>query len=251
MVAIRIDGSPAARRRDGFSMVEVLVSATILVAVVMMLGMIFQQSSVAWRTGLTRSEGYMQIRAFVGALQRDASGMVDSNFIPYALRYNGEKQEFKDGEIRFYTLSGTDVDRMADVSSSDFTSSLCLITYNKDGTREMRRREPSASGAPSWNSTVEKADILMPLNDASDPDKPTVNVRRFAFAFRDSGMERDIDGQVISPNNRYPIYLTVQAEVTQRGRLYEVGAECAGPDRQFGSQPSEKAYKDDIRTWVK
>ena len=37
-----------------------MVAATILVVIVMMLGMLFQQTSVAWRTGLMRSDGYMQ-----------------------------------------------------------------------------------------------------------------------------------------------------------------------------------------------
>jgi hypothetical protein len=38
--------------------------------------------------------------------------------------------------------------------------------------------------------------------------------------------------------------------LTQRGQLYDVGAECAGPDKQFGSGPLDRASKDDVRTWV-
>jgi prepilin-type N-terminal cleavage/methylation domain-containing protein len=95
------------RNRHGFSMIEVMVAATILVVIVMMLGMLFQQTSVAWRTGLMRSDGYMQLRAFIGALQRDASAMIDANQIPQSLLCNNQKQKFESGEIRFYTMTGT------------------------------------------------------------------------------------------------------------------------------------------------
>jgi hypothetical protein len=38
-------------------MIEVMVAATILVVIVMMLGMLFQQTSVAWRTGADAQRG--------------------------------------------------------------------------------------------------------------------------------------------------------------------------------------------------
>ena len=73
--------------RSGFSMIEVLVASTILTVIVMMLAMLFQQTSVAWRTGLMRASGFMQLRSYIGAIQRDASAAIDAKNIPSALLY--------------------------------------------------------------------------------------------------------------------------------------------------------------------
>lgn len=229
------------RNRDGFSMIEVMVAATILVVIVMMLGMLFQQTSVAWRTGLMRSDGYMQLRAFIGAIQRDASAMVDANQIPEDLRYMKKKQEFTSDRIQFYTMAGT-LPTKSGNTLEDFRA-LNFIVYDIDGKRTQYRLKPNGT---SWDEN--ESEILKFLSDSSNPDKPQVNVTRFNVAFRDVD-ETDIEGKTVVDANRYPLFLTVEAKVTQRGRLYDVGAECAGPDGTFGTLPTDAASKDDIRTW--
>ena len=229
------------RNRHGFSMIEVMVAATILVVIVMMLGMLFQQTSVAWRTGLMRNDGYMQLRAFIGAIQRDASAMVDANQIPEDLRYMNKKQEFTSDSIQFYTLAGA-LPTKSGGTLEDFRA-LNFIVYDINGTRTSYRLEPNGT---SWEK--QESDILDFLTDSSDPDKPQVNATRFNVAFQD-GKETDIDGNTVADANRYPLFLTVAAKVTQRGRMYDVGAECAGPDGTFGTLPTDAASKDDIRTW--
>jgi prepilin-type N-terminal cleavage/methylation domain-containing protein len=229
--------------RHGFSMIEVMVAATIMVVIVMMLGMLFQQTSVAWRVGLMRSDGYMQIRAFVGALQRDASAMIDANWIPQSLRYSNEKQEFSDTEIQFYTMTGT-LRTKSDGSLEDFRA-LNFITYDTGGRRTQRRLKPDGE----W-SEEETPNVLSVQDGVGENlDKPQVTAKGFSFAYQ-SGTEYDIDGNQVSSQNRYPLFLTVETEVTQHGRLYDVGAESSGPDKRFGSGPADAAYKDDIRTWV-
>jgi prepilin-type N-terminal cleavage/methylation domain-containing protein len=229
--------------RHGFSMIEVMVAAAIMVVIVMMLGMLFQQTSVAWRVGLMRSDGYMQLRAFVGALQRDASAMIDANKIPQSLRYSNKKQVFGDTEIQFYTMTGT-LRTKPDGGMEDFRA-LNFITYKIDGTRTQRRLEPDGR----WSQSEERSNVLSVPNIGENLDKPQVTAKGFSFAFQ-SGTEYDIDGNQVSSQNRYPLFLTVETEVTQRGRLYDVGAESSGPDKRFGSGPADAAYKDDIRTWV-
>lgn len=230
------------RNQEGFSMIEVMVAATILVVIVMMLGMLFQQTSVAWRTGLMRSEGYMQLRAYIGAVQRDASLMVDANQIPKDLLCSNQKQEFKKDSIRFYTVSGGM--KTASGGTMEDYRTLNFITYDIDGTRTQRRLKPNGT----W-SAEERADILAFINDVQDKDKPQVVPTGFIVAFSDV-TERDGNGNAIPNANRYPLYVTVESELTQRGQLYDVGAECAGPDKQFGSGPLDRASKDDVRTWV-
>lgn len=230
------------RNRHGFSMIEVMVAATILVVIVMMLGMLFQQTSVAWRTGLMRSDGYMQLRAFIGALQRDASAMIDANQIPQSLLCNNQKQKFESGEIRFYTMTGT-LRTKPNGSLEDFRA-LNFITYQIGGKRTQRRLEPNGT----W-SEEESSNVLSPPNIGANPDKPQVAAKGFSFAFQ-SGTEYDIAGNVVPNASRYPLFLTVESDVTQKGRLYDVGAECSGPDKKFGTGPSDAAGKDDIRTWA-
>lgn len=223
-------------------MIEVMVAATILVVIVMMLGMLFQQTSVAWRTGLMRSDGYMQLRAFIGALQRDASAMIDANQIPQSLLCNNQKQKFESGEIRFYTMTGT-LRTKPNGSLEDFRA-LNFITYQIGGKRTQRRLEPNGT----W-SEEESSNVLSPPNIGANPDKPQVAAKGFSFAFQ-SGTEYDIAGNVVPNASRYPLFLTVESDVTQKGRLYDVGAECSGPDKKFGTGPSDAAGKDDIRTWA-
>lgn len=230
-------------------MIEVMVAATILVVIVMMLGMLFQQTSVAWRTGLMRSDGYMQLRAFIGALQRDASAMIDANQIPQSLlcpknnqKQKNQKQKFEADEIRFYTMTGT-LRTKPNGSLEDFRA-LNFITYQIGGKRTQRRLKPDGT----W-SEEESSNVLSPPSIGANPDKPQVAAKGFSFAFQ-SGTEYDIAGNVVPNASRYPLFLTVESDVTQKGRLYDVGAECSGPDKKFGTGPSDAAGKDDIRTWV-
>ena len=225
-------------------MIEVMVAATILVVIVMMLGMLFQQTSVAWRTGLMRSDGYMQLRAAIGAIQRDANGMVDSNHIPKELLYKNEKQEFRENSIQFYTIAGNQVTD-PNGSTVDYRE-LNFIKYDID--TGMKRTQSRLEPTGDWS--LEKTTyILKFLDDSGKLDDPQVNVTRF-FVTVPKDADLDASGNPIPSRNRYPLFLTVDAAVTQRGRLYDVGAECAGPDGTFGTLPTDAASKDDIRTWV-
>lgn len=228
-------------------MIEVMVAATILVVIVMMLGMLFQQTSVAWRTGLMRSDGYMQLRAFIGALQRDASAMIDANQIPQSLLCNNQKQKFEADEIRFYTMTGT-LRTKSDGSLEDFRA-LNFITYQIGGERTQRRLKPDGTWSEEGEEESSSSNVLAPPNVGANPDKPQVRATRFDIAYQ-QGTEYDIAGNVVPNASRYPLFLTVESDVTQKGRLYDVGAECSGPDKKFGTGPSDVAGKDDIRTWV-
>jgi type II secretory pathway component PulJ len=216
--------------RQGFSMIEVLVASTILIMIVMMLGSLFQQSSTAWRAGLLRTGGYGQLRSYVGAVQRDASAMVNANMLPKALLVDGTReQSFGDSQISFYTITG-----------SDNARSLNYITHSTNGRRTQRVLQldgQTADGNAKW----EDAETTEVLNFLPGQDN-LVTPREFRIAWP-NGTERDRDGQPVSGNQRFPLYLTVEAKIEPQGRLYDVGAESAGPDKRWGT-------KDDIRTFV-
>ncbi len=225
-------------------MIEVMVAATILVVIVMMLGMLFQQTSIAWRTGLMRGDGYMQLRAVIGAIQRDANAMIDSNHIPQQLLCSGEKQEFRDKSIQFYALFGS---RTTGLSGAQDYRALDFIKYEigADIVRKQRRLEPTGQ----WSSET-TTKILEFITDSGKLDKAQANVVRF-FAVVPQTAALNANGTPIPNLNRYPLFLTVDASVTQRGKLYDVGAESAGPDKKFGTGPMDAAGKDDIRTWAR
>ena len=218
--------------RHGFSMVEVLVAATLLTIIVMMLGALFQQTSTAWRVGLMRTNSYLLVRSYVGTLQRDASAMVNANLLPKELLYKeSEEQNFSNSDLAFYTLSG-----------NDETRTLNYIKYDTAGGRWQSVLKPS-DGKPDWEDG-ERVDLL---KFVTKQDENNVNMLVDVDGFEvktPSAVEKDRDGNVVSSNTRkFPLYLTVKTRVRQSGSLYDVGAESAGPDRVWGT-------KDDIRTFI-
>lgn len=229
--------------RHGFTMIEVLVAATILIVIVMMMGALFQQTSMAWRTGVLRTGGYMQLRSYIGTLQRDASAMINANLIPKQLLCNSQEQRFDGTSLEFYTLTGTDESR-----------ALNFITYDLSGNRTQRTlklNQGGAAGNAAWDS--EDTSNLLKFMPNQTEENMSVKPQRFIPKVL-SGVgfkEYDRDGnEVISARQKFPIYLSVDAEIGQVGQLYDVGAESAGPDKIFGTGPNDPQGKDDIRTFV-
>jgi prepilin-type N-terminal cleavage/methylation domain-containing protein len=231
----RIESGDAARR--GFSMIEVLVAATLLVVIVMLLGMIFQQSSVAWRAGLLRSRGLTQLRGLVGAIQRDASGMIDANQLPVTMLQGGQEQKFSTSSILFYTATGTEEDR-----------ALRCIAYDTGSTPTRR----SWRLDPPLNWQLE-SDVLLDFQTAgNDTDgNSTARIDEFLFAYQ-SGKQYDrTGGEVTSNSQKFPLFMTVRATLTQGGALYDVGAESWGPNGVEDPEGTDPRLADDIRTWAK
>ena len=222
-------------------MVEVLVASTILVVIVMLLAMLFQQTSVAWRTGQARARGAMRLRSYIGAIQRDAAAAIDGKSVPDKLRCkkNGNgKQVFKNDEICFYTLTGEGENR-----------ALNFIRYTKDGTRTKYTLPCSTGfGVMEWDVGT-PSPVLDFLTGGSTDEKNAVAPQGFSFKWANV-VEYDVDGTQLLQDNRLPLHIMVDAEIVQKGKLYDVGAESSGPDGEFGTDPDKSPGKDDIRTWV-
>lgn len=226
---MKTNGYRKRNREAGFSMVEVLVASTILIVIVMLLSMIFQQTSLAWRAGVKRADGYLGIRAVLSAIQRDASAMIDISNIPVNLR-NGS-QEFGSSSLKFYTLN-TRV--FADDNSA--MRALRYITYNASG-----HREEYALEANSGWQLIESSDVRNIAERSGNPNAVVPQIDQFEFVY----------GTGLSSGQ--PLYLTITAQVTPIGSSFDIGAESSGPDRVFGdpSNPDDPKGKDDIKTWVK
>lgn len=209
-------------------MVEVLVASTILIVIVMMMAMLFQQTSDAWRTGLIRANGYMQLRSYIGAIQRDASRAIDAKNLPADILSQHGKQSFGSSVMSFYALAG-DMDNR----------SLKYITHDTSG----RRTESilSLDGNGRWEPETSSQILSFLSTGSSSADDPTISAGKFQYQWS-NGTEKDNKGATVAPENRLPLYIRLDAEIVQRGKLYSVGAASAGPDGQWNT-------KDDIKTW--
>lgn len=65
-------------RKSGFSLIEILISTAILLVIVVMVSLVFQQQSAAFQTGEDRVKGQSTIRNAMGMIIRDLSMAVDS-----------------------------------------------------------------------------------------------------------------------------------------------------------------------------
>lgn len=61
----------------GFSLIEILVATTILIIIVLMVSMVFQQSISSWSSGSRRADTQMVVRTITGSIQRDLVNAID------------------------------------------------------------------------------------------------------------------------------------------------------------------------------
>lgn len=216
--------------RSGFSMIEVLVASAILIVIIMMLAMLFQQTSLSWRTGIRRADAYMQIRSGIGAIQRDASAAVDARTIPAALKtkLGGGSQQFSGG-LRFYTLTGEgfyDANNNGKVDSGESMPyrALTYVTYNSSGDRT------ETTLMADGNKETTQGNVLDFITKASSGNKPVTQIKQFDPVFG-------------SDNQGLPLFVNIRARVTSSGSSLDIGAASAGPDKTWNT-------KDDIKTWV-
>lgn len=65
-------------KRAGFTLIEVMVSTTILLLMTVMMGSLFRQATSTWDAGNAQAEGGMIVRGVVGAITRDMATAVDA-----------------------------------------------------------------------------------------------------------------------------------------------------------------------------
>ena len=233
-------------RLAGFSMIEMLVASTILVVIVMMLAMLFQQTSLAWRTGVRRAKSFMEVRSALGAIQRDAAAAIDARYIPLELRnkFPGKDQVFNGSSLKFFTLTGTgfaEKDATLPLRALDATlplRALSYITYDTSG-----NREETVLCADGSLDTPKKSNVLI---IETDKDKDTATFNNF--------VAKDPPAMVGEPvGTRLPLFVTVTVDVKKSGKSYDIGAASSGPDGTFGNPPgnrSDRHGRDDIVTWA-
>ena len=134
--------------RRGFSLIEILVAMSILVVIVLIVGGLFQQTSLAWTLGMQRATEQSNVRAVAGALGRDLASMVDpGNLVIYPSKTGGAQAGalseglggttsnfVSSGSLKFWAL------RSPDIFDEDLDASreLVSIEYTASGNKVTR-----------------------------------------------------------------------------------------------------------------
>ena len=153
------------RGEQAFSLIEVLVATAILVVIVIMVSMVFHQSSIAWNAGLQNAKSNMTARSILGNVQRELALAVD------ATRYGvlGSPMEASGGKLKFVALGGEHAQQGGTPGRSPR-----LVEYNFAGGELTRQETPLTSADGVWSkgapkistlsSTVESMSFLDPNN---------------------------------------------------------------------------------------
>lgn len=206
-------GRAEAPARGGFSLVELLVATTILLVIVAMTSMVFQQANGAFQSGTRRVKTQSVMRTVSGAIMRDLSFMVDSDRFPGA-----PPNSFGNKKISFVASGGQSSVTTADGAGETVVyRPFRCITYDCGDGHFLKRTEatlvqeggrwkPLAASETQMNSAAE------PLNsmwfDTVWPDDP-----------RGSGT--------------VPLRVDIHVEKETTGNATYASARSAGPDGEF------------------
>ena len=98
------EGSKTMRSaRSGFSLIEILIATSILLVIVVLASLVFQQMTGAYQTGGRKMDSQVVLRNVIGAVTRDLALAVDSTEYPEL-----DVNHIVNGpEITFLALTGT------------------------------------------------------------------------------------------------------------------------------------------------
>lgn len=193
----------SAGSRSGFSLVEILIATAILLVIVMMVSIVFQQQSGAIQAGQDRIKGQAALRNTIGIAVRDLSLAVDSADYPDLEKEKKKKNTFSQGSASFLATTG---------DPAENGTALQWIQYQNSGgvvSRTVTQIEMKDGKFSTGKS--ETADI----NDSAN------RLRQFKFDASDSGT--------------FPDSVTVLASFQGSGNASLVSGVCAGRDKQFGT----------------
>ena len=209
---------PAALRRcgrGGFSLVEILVATTVLLIIVMLVSMIFQQTNAAYQSGTVRVEAMMELRSVVGTIARDLTLAVNSDHYPGGAFMN----EFRADSLQFVALTGT----------PDNTGKRTpqWIEYAYTGMRVNRR---------CWDMICTRRDDgTLHWNTAGAAQESVLNPSQ--------GLVVRFERFPPTETSMLPLRVDIECEVVHPGRNSAISARAAGKNRRF--EPSD-APVDDI-----
>lgn len=188
-------------------MVEVLVATTILMIIVMILSMIFQQSSGAYQSGARVVKSQTVLRGVLGAVARDLTLAVDSRGYP------GIENSFGSGSIKFVALTGSpDASGRRTAQWIEFSNAGGYVTR-----RAGDLKWTPTTGGGTWSRGPLTSSVL-------NPQEPLTG---FTFEIvREPGLSGDA----------LPLRVDIQGSIETSGKATLVSGRSAGKDREFDTE---------------
>lgn len=207
--APRAPAAPPGRGRGGFSLVEILVATTVLLIIVVLISMIFQQTNAAYQSGTVRVQAMMEVRAVVGTIARDLTLAVDSGNYPGGAFLN----EFLGDSLQFVALTGT--------PDSTGKRTPQWIEYSYSSMRVRRRCQDM--------SCTRQPDGSLRWMTSGAPQESVLNPSQGL----DVRFERE-DPKTGAA--RLPLRVDIHCEIAHPGKNPAISARSAGKDRAFGTR---------------
>ena len=190
-------------RRGGFSLVEVLIAVTLLLVIVIMISMVFQQASGAWASGSTQAKSESAIRAALGSVERDLLNAVDARDYPSPAANPSASGAPTLSFVAFQHLYNHRNPRLSGRPP-------CLITYTFAAgvlNRAMKPMKPDGSWETATNSSINSG---MPLTDLTFTSIP-----------------RPSDPAGLG----LPLRVDIRAESPRVSKLYTISGRSFGKDK--------------------
>lgn len=207
--------------RSGFSLIEILIATSILLVIVVLASLVFQQMTGAYQTGGRKMDSQVVLRNVIGAVTRDLALAVDSTEYPEL-----DVNHIVNGpEITFLALTGTPGVGL-DGKPNPQVRTAQVISYRFNGVAVTRTAQATTCADGKWEVTGPK--ISAKLNDADHP------LAEFEFV---------VEGDDLIPNRVY-----IRAEIDTEDKIASVGAGSRGRNGRF---EMDKKESDDIYVGLK
>jgi prepilin-type N-terminal cleavage/methylation domain-containing protein len=206
-------------RRSGFTLIEILVATTILLVIVILASLVFQQTTGAYQTGERKVNAQVALRNVVGAMTRDLALAVDSG------DYDGLNNNFGSGSMTFVALTGTP-GKDAHGNDDKESRTARLITYSSNGRRTEKATTCTSgkNGRPKWSTKGDAVESLLYDKDAYE-DVGSFN------------MDFEYDWPAEDPEAKLPERIYIRVELEGSGQAATVGAGSGG--RRGWDSPDE------------
>ncbi len=190
--------------RAAFTLVEILVAVTILLIIVVIFSMIFQQTSGAYQTGLERVKATMELRSVMGAIERDLMLAVSAENYP---GITGES--FSGNRLAFLALTGK--------PNSGGRRTPEWIEIKKSGNKITRTCEEVVWSGTQWRKSTE------------------------ASAKKESNLNSELDialtfSEKPDPaGGNFPLRVEIKCSAENKGKISSLSARSSGRNRKFDS----------------
>ncbi len=146
-------------RRNGFTLIEILVATTILLVIVILASLVFQQTTGAYQTGERKVNAQVALRNVIGTMTRDLALAVDSRDYPGAPENDFPKANSKSDSISFIALTGSPGRNAKGEDADPEYRTAQRITYSSSGTRTAKPMKCERNnGKLKWTVINNQAD---------------------------------------------------------------------------------------------